>query len=123
MAKGLAGVFSKMDIWQMMVNAGLQGLGNMYAQRVSAYGKEKAKWQPVRIPKHKEPFTGHARQGLFASVYWQNKKLMVAYSHSVDYGIYLELSSKFKGKYKILEEAVQFDKAGYFTAAGMILRR
>ena len=121
MAKGLSGVFAKLDFWQLMVNAGLTGLGNMYARQVENYAKEKAPWQPVRKPKKPSPFTGHARQSLFGTVYWDKNKMFVAISHSVSYGVYLELAHK--RKYKILEEAVQSGKEGFFNAARTILTR
>ncbi|AUN10679.1 hypothetical protein [Clostridium botulinum] len=50
--------------------------------------------------------TAHARLFLTSTVKWTNTNtLMVALSHQVDYGIYLELCNE--GKYAILERAIQ----------------
>lgn len=50
--------------------------------------------------------TTHARSFLKATVKWTNTNtLMVALSHGVDYGIYLELANE--GKYAILERSIQ----------------
>ncbi|KEI90714.1 MULTISPECIES: hypothetical protein [Clostridium] len=50
--------------------------------------------------------TAHARLFLTATVKWTNTNtLMVALSHQVDYGVYLELCNE--GKYAILERAIQ----------------
>ncbi|MHC1681390.1 MAG: hypothetical protein AB6733_00255 [Clostridiaceae bacterium] len=50
--------------------------------------------------------TAHARQFLKSTVKWNNSdELMVALSHQVDYGVYLELCNE--GKYAILENAIQ----------------
>ncbi|NFD94661.1 hypothetical protein [Clostridium sporogenes] len=50
--------------------------------------------------------TAHARLFLTSTVKWTNTNtLMVALSHQVDYGVYLELCNE--GKYAILERAIQ----------------
>ncbi|KOR24196.1 hypothetical protein [Clostridium sp. L74] len=50
--------------------------------------------------------THHATLFLKATVKWTNTNiLMVALSHQVDYGVYLELCNE--GKYAILERAIQ----------------
>ncbi|MBB6716269.1 hypothetical protein [Clostridium gasigenes] len=49
--------------------------------------------------------TAHARLFLKSTVKWTNSNtLMVALSHQVDYGVYLELCNE--GKYSILEKAI-----------------
>lgn len=50
--------------------------------------------------------TAHARLFITSTVKWTNTNtLMVALSHQVDYGVYLELCNE--GKYAILERAIQ----------------
>lgn len=66
------------------------------AMEMEAYAKQNATW---------EDNTAHARQFLKATVMWTNTNtLMVALSHQVDYGVYLELCNE--GKYAILEKSI-----------------
>ena len=50
--------------------------------------------------------TAHARLFLKSTVTWKNSnELMIAISHHMDYGVYLELCNE--GKYAILEKSIQ----------------
>ncbi|CAM3004691.1 hypothetical protein HAHI6034_10885 [Hathewaya histolytica] len=67
------------------------------AANMERWAKANAKW----IDR-----TSDARQFLKATVQWKNSnELMIAMSHHVDYGVYLELCNE--GRYAILEQAIQ----------------
>lgn len=66
------------------------------AKEMEKWAKENASWADR---------TAHARLFLKSTVKWTNTNtLMVAMSHNVDYGVYLELA--YEGKYAILERAI-----------------
>ena len=67
------------------------------ATEMERWAKENAQWTDQ---------TTHARLFLNSKVRWINTNtLMVSLSHTVEYGIYLELANE--GKYAILERAIQ----------------
>lgn len=49
--------------------------------------------------------TSSAQDQLHGGYTWNNHALDITISHGVDYGYYLEKSSRFDGKYQILEKA------------------
>lgn len=66
------------------------------AAHMEAWAKANKPWTPN---------TNHAVDFLKATVKWKNtNELMIALSHGVDYGVYLELCNE--GKYAILEKAI-----------------
>lgn len=70
------------------------------AQNVAA---EMEKWAKTNAPW--EDRTSNARQFLKTTVTWKNtNELMIAMSHHVEYGVYLELCNE--GKYAILEKSI-----------------
>jgi hypothetical protein len=70
------------------------------AQNIAA---EMEKWAKQNVPWTDR--TAHARLFLKSTVKWKNtNELMIALSHQVDYGVYLELANE--GKYAILEKAI-----------------
>lgn len=67
------------------------------AVSMEAWAKNNAPWTDQ---------TAHARLFLKSTVMWTNTNtLMVALSHNVEYGVFLELCNE--GKYAILERAIQ----------------
>lgn len=67
------------------------------AAKMEAWAKQNVAWTDQ---------TAHARLFLKSTVKWTNTNtLMVALSHNVEYGVYLELCNE--GKYAILEKAIQ----------------
>lgn len=67
------------------------------AYRMEAWARDNAPW---------EDRTAHAKLFLRSTVKWTNTNtLMIAMSHNVDYGVYLELCNE--GKYAILEKTIQ----------------
>lgn len=67
------------------------------AANMEQWAKANAKWTDR---------SSNARQFLKATVTWKNSnELMIAMSHHVDYGVYLELCNE--GRYAILEQTIQ----------------
>jgi hypothetical protein len=73
------------------IEVGLAAFTKGFAERVEAYAKEHAKW---------EDQTGSARSGLTATGSQQLVRYVITLSHSVDYGIWLEV--RWGGRFAII---------------------
>jgi hypothetical protein len=107
---GLEQVIGNIKEWENRVKAGLYALGMQTAAQMEAYAKQNAPW---------EDQTGNARQGLFGEVAEADGKLKVRIAHTVEYGVYLELSRK--GRRPILEPTAQKFAPEFFEAAKGLL--
>mgnify|MGYP000925125239 CR=1 FL=1 len=94
---GLDTVMKNLKEFTPKLKAALLLDAQVIAAEMEIWSKDNAAWTDQ---------TTHARQFLKATVKWTNTNtLMVALSHGVDYGIYLELANE--GKYAILERSIQ----------------
>ncbi|NHL37861.1 hypothetical protein FDE95_14885 [Clostridium botulinum] len=94
---GLDEVMEKLKEFTPKLKAALALDAQNIAMNMEKWAKENVVWTDR---------TAHARLFLTATVRWTNTNtLMVALSHQVDYGVYLELCNE--GKYAILERAIQ----------------
>lgn len=86
---------------------------NNISKNMESWAKSNANWTDR---------TGHARQFLRATVTWESSdKLLIALSHHVEYGMWLELCRE--GRYAILEKTIteyapQFAKSWKAIAEG-----
>lgn len=90
----------------------LHGLGMQTAAQMEAYAKQNAPW---------EDQSTHARQGLFGEVLEEDGKLKLRIAHTMEYGVYLELSRK--GRRPILEPTAQKFAPEFFDAAKELLTK
>ncbi len=109
---GLEQVIGNIKEWENRVKAGLYALAQQTAAEMEAYAKANAPWQDQ---------TGHARQGLFGEAMEEPNALKVRIAHTVDYGVYLELSRK--GRRPILEPTAQKFAPQFFKAAQELLNQ
>lgn len=95
--RGLDDVLKNLKEFTPKLKAALFLDGQNIAAEMETWAINNAYW---------EDQTAHARLFLKSTVKWKNTNtLMVAMSHSVDYGVYLELCNE--GRYAILEKALQ----------------
>jgi len=71
-----------LDAWFERVRAALFALAQEHAREAEGWMKENAPWTDR---------TGNARQGLKATVSMEEAEIRITLSHTVDYGVYLEL--------------------------------
>jgi hypothetical protein len=107
---GLENVLGNLKGCEDRMRAALHALGMQTAAQMEAYAKQNAPW---------EDQTGNARQGLFGEVAEADGKLKVRIAHTVEYGVYLELSRK--GRRPILEPTAQKFAPEFFEAAKGLL--
>ena len=88
-------VLKKLNDMQAKSRAALQIIADSAVKAMEKYAKTNARWTDR---------TGNARQRLKGSTRWEEKALIAAISHNVDYGMWLELCHE--KKYAILEEAL-----------------
>ena len=100
-----------MNEWLNRRLAMLQALGEHYAGKMEGEAKQNAPWTDR---------TAMARKGLFGESRMDEYFLRVRAAHSVDYGVYLELSMQ--QKYSILEHTVQRNAHQFFRDAEEVLR-
>lgn len=94
--KGLDEAMRKLKQFTPKLKSALALDAQNIAANMERWAKENANWNDR---------TSHARLFLTTTVKWKNtNELMVALSHQVDYGVYLELANE--GKYAILEKAI-----------------
>jgi hypothetical protein len=110
MASGItfdsSGFMSELNTRTERLKQALTILTDVASRKMENWAKENAKW---------EDRTGNARQGIKGESFWVNEHTITcALSHSVDYGIWLELANE--KKYAILEEAIQEHKNELITA-------
>lgn len=90
-------VIANMQAWGQRLRAKFKALGDQYSSQMEAEAKVEAPWTDR---------TGLARQGLFGEAKeFGDDTLRVRLSHTMDYGVYLELANS--GKYAILEPTVK----------------
>ena len=109
---GLDNVIGNLKGCEDRMRAALHGLGMQTAAQMEAYAKQNAPWQDQ---------TGHARQGLFGEVLEEDGKLKVRIAHTVEYGVYLELSRR--GRRPILEPTAQKFAPEFYDAAKELLTK
>lgn len=107
-------VTQNLQDWEKRLRAAVKALGDGYALKMEAYAKPNAPWRDR---------TTHARQGLFgeAKEFYGPDCLKVRISHTVDYGVYLELSNQ--GKYKILRPTVEQFSTQFVQDVERVVRR
>lgn len=95
--KGLEENMKKLKQFTPKLKAALALDAQNIASEMEQWAKQNIVWKDR---------TSHARQFLKTTVTWKNSnELMIAISHHVDYGVYLELCNE--GKYAILEKSIQ----------------
>jgi len=109
---GLDNVIGNLKGCEDRMRAALHGLGMQTAAQMEAYAKQNAPWQDQ---------TGHARQGLFGEVLEEDGKLKLRIAHTMEYGVYLELSRR--GRRPILEPTAQKFAPEFFDAAKELLTK
>lgn len=107
---GLENVIGNIKAFEGRTRAAIHALGQQTAAQMEAYAKQNAPWVDQ---------TGNARQGLFGEVAEADGKLKVRIAHTMEYGVYLELSRK--GKRPILEPTAQKFAPEFFDAAKGLL--
>lgn len=105
-------VIRNLQEWERKQRAALLALGMHYAGLMGASARENAPW---------EDKTTHARDGLFGDARNVKDGLRVRISHSMEYGVYLELCNQ--GRYAILEPTVNKFADDFFREAEEVLRR
>ncbi len=91
---------------QSRLKQALTILTDVASKKMANWAKENAKWVDR---------TSNARQGIKGDAYWISDTVITcALSHSVDYGIWLELANE--KKYAILEEAIEQNKDELISA-------
>lgn len=94
--EGMDKVMRNLQLFTPKLKAALLLDAKNIAAKMEKWAKENAKWKDR---------TSHARLFLSTTVQWKHTdELMIAISHQVDYGVYLELCNE--GKYAILEKAI-----------------
>jgi hypothetical protein len=93
--KGEKEVLSAMEDEMERQKAQFVAVAQYIAEELETYAKENAKWQD---------HTSNARQGLKGEHYIENGTVYALIRHSMEYGVYLELSNE--KKYAILKESV-----------------
>ncbi len=109
---GLDNVIGNLKGCEDRVRAALHGLGMQTAAQMEAYAKQNAPW---------EDRSAHARQGLFGEVLEEDGKLKIRIAHTMEYGVYLELSRK--GRRPILEPTAQKFAPEFYDAAKELLTK
>ncbi|WP_443660491.1 hypothetical protein [Clostridium algidicarnis] len=95
--KGLEENMKKLKQFTPKLKAALALDARNIASEMEQWAKQNIVWKDR---------TAHARLFLKSTVTWKNSnELMIAISHHVDYGVYLELCNE--GKYAILEKSIQ----------------
>ena len=92
--------------------AALYALALRYAAQMEAYAKATAKWQDI---------TSMARKGLFGYALPRDKVLLLRIAHSMDYGVYLELTNQ--GRYAVLSPTVKRFAADFMEDAQKVVGR
>lgn len=109
---GLENVIGNLKGCEEHMRKALLALGKQKALEMEAYAKQNAPW---------ENQSGHARQGLFGEAIEDDGKLKVRIAHTMEYGVYLELSRK--GRRPILEPTAQKFAPEFFEAAEELVNR
>ncbi len=92
--------------------AALYALSQRYAAQMEAHAKINAGWQDR---------TSMARRGLFGYSMQRDQSLITRIAHTMDYGVYLELSNH--GKYAILLPTVKRFVADFIEDAQKVVAR
>lgn len=85
------------DDYTRRIYQAIQALANRYAPEIEAWLKQNKQWVDR---------TGNATQGLYAEVEATLTEIVIAFDHSVEYGIWLEL--KHQGQYAIIAPALDY---------------
>ena len=108
MTKGLKGekaLLRAMDEELERQKAQFRAVAQYIAEELEAYAKEHRRW----IDR-----TSNARQGLKGGVYVEQDTVYSLVRHSMEYGVYLELSNE--EKYAILQESVNQNIEKWYKA-------
>ena len=89
---GVDEVVRNLDRWNSRRRAAIEAFSQTWAGTLEGRAKENALWQDR---------TSHARQGMFGSVIKRRDEVVILLSHSVQYGLWLELCND--GRYAILK--------------------
>ena len=109
---GLDNVIGNLKGCEDRMRAALHGLGMQTAAQMEAYAKQNAPWVDD---------TTHARGGLKGEAIDEEGKLRIRIAHTMEYGVYLELSRK--GRRPILEPTAQKFAPEFFDAAKELLTK
>lgn len=82
---------------ELKAKASLGLYADSISKELESYAKSNFKWT-VR--------SGRAHQSLNSSWKWQGNKIVIALSHGVDYGIYLEFC--YERKYSIIQPSIDY---------------
>ena len=93
--EGSDAVIKNLKAYEDKMRSALYILADTGAKMMEAWAKENANWVDR---------TSNARQGLKGSAYWDKDTIIVVLSHSVDYGVWLELANQ--RKYAILQQSI-----------------
>lgn len=108
---GLENVIGNLKGCEDRMRRELLALGKQTAAQMQAYAQQNAPWQDQ---------SGEARQGLRGEAIEDDGKLKVRIAHTMEYGVYLELSRK--GRRPILEPTAQKFAPEFFGAAKELLK-
>ena len=109
---GLDNVIGNLKGCEDRMRVELLALGKQTALGMEAYAKENAPWKN---------WSHQARQGLFGETMEEDGKLKLRIAHTMEYGVYLELSRK--GRRPILEPTAQKFAPEFFDAAKELLTK
>lgn len=105
-------VIANMREWERRTRAALFALGQHYGSKMQSEAQQEAPWKDR---------TGDARKGLFGEAMEDEDKLRVRISHSMEYGVYLELAHS--QKYAILEPVAKRNAPEFIRDAQEVIRR
>lgn len=104
---GAALVCANLTLWELETFFKARAIMERYGTQCEAYGRSNARWNDR---------TTNAREGLSSATTWSDTKITTYFSHSVDYGLYLELRYDFMGRYEIVEETIEHDLTGLMAS-------
>jgi len=110
-SEGSDDVIKNLDEYTIKMKAAIFLLTDTAAKLMAGWAQDNAKWTDR---------SSNARQGIKGKTYWENDNIIViTLSHSVDYGVWLELANQ--RKYAILADAIASKKDELMTNYKKIL--
>ena len=92
-------IIKNLIAYEYKMRAAIYILADTGAKLMESWAKENAPWTDR---------TSNARQGIKGQAYWNSDTIIVTLSHSVNYGIWLELANH--RNYAILEKSINAEK-------------
>lgn len=110
---GSGQVIANLNKWFLEKKAGVEAVSAVTAANMTNYARQNKRWQDI---------TGNARAGLHGGHYWENTEVLKLFvAHSMEYGIYLELS--FDRHYSILEESIKKFQNSWYNGVKRIMEK